>query len=955
MPEQHDKFSKVTAKPDFYQMQTDVISFWKDNNIFEKSVKQKPEDDPYTFYDGPPFVTGYPHYGHLIGSIAKDIIPRYYTMKGKRVRRVWGWDCHGLPIENKVEEKLGLKNRREIEDFGINKFIDECRKYVENISKEWDWYIDNIGRWVDMENAYRTMDLPYMESVIWVFKQLYDKDLVYKGVRTSLYCTRCGTPISNFEIAMDDSYRIMEDPAVYVKFKIKNPPEEMIGDEVYLVAWTTTPWTLPSNRALVVKENAVYLVLEISGLEGKYVVAEKRAEDVLKGFDYEVINKVKGKVFVGREYTAPYNYFDPNENDFKVYQYEDMVNMEEGTGIVHSAPGFGEIDTEMGKELDLTIMLSVDDEGRFIDDVKDYAGIYVKKADKQIIKDLEENNLLLKHERIHHRYPYCYRCETPLIQRAQESWFIDVQKIKDQLLESNEEINWVPEHFKHGRFKQGIEQAPDWCISRTRYWATVMPIWKCDGCGEIKVVGSVDKLEELSGQEVDNLHRSGVDHISFPCENCSGEMLRISEVLDCWIESGSMPYGERHYPFENKEEFERAFPADYITEYTGQVRAWFYVMHVLSNALMDSHCFKNVVVSGVMTGTDGRKMSKSYGNYPDPQKTIKRYGGDALRLYFLSSPIMLGQKAKMTKGEEIEEQVRRVLLILWNSYRYFLTYLKRHEFDPDEIRDFSSVQLTSSNILDQWLVSLLNRFVKDFEDSLREYRIPDAVRLIQPFINKLSTWYIRRSRDRFVSGDVIAFKVLYYVLWKFIHTVAPVIPFTTEKIYQNIAPEGAPESIHLSNFPLVKQNLIDKQLLKEMQLAQEIVKEGHAERQRNQIKLRQPLAELTVETPKVDRLSEEIEKLLKRELNVKELRLKKAEELKIEYDTTLTPELKKEGAARDLIRNIQRARKNAGLKLDDKVIVEAPSWPEGYKDKIKEDTLAVKLKKGTELKVEKVE
>jgi len=949
------RFTTVKSRPSFPEMEKKVLDFWKKNKIFEKSVDQREKNNPYTFYDGPPFVTGYPHYGHLIGSIAKDVIPRFFTMKGKRVRRVWGWDCHGLPIENKVEEKLGLKNRQQIENFGINKFIKQCQQYVEKISSEWEWYVDRIGRWVDMKKAYRTMDLDYMESVIWVFKQLYDKGLIYKGVRTSLYCTRCGTPVSNFEIAMDNSYTLMEDPAITVKFKLKNNSLKInrLGKkDIYLLAWTTTPWTLPSNRALVVDKKEDYLIIKLKEKKEYFVLAEKRSKEVLEDFQHQVIKKIKGRDLIGLKYTPPYTYFPPNKKDFKVYSYPGMVNMEEGTGIVHSAPGFGEIDTQMGKDLGLTLMLAVNNEGKFIPKVKKWAGIYVKKADPLIIEDLKKEKYLFKKETISHRYPYCYRCQTPLIHRAQESWFIDVQGLRKKLLKTNRKINWVPNHFKYGRFQKGIEQAPDWCISRTRYWATIMPIWKCQQCGVKKVVGSVAEIEELSGKKVVDLHRSGVDHLTFPCSQCGGSMKRISEVLDCWMESGSMPYGERHYPFENKKDLERSFPADYIVEYTGQVRAWFYVMHVISNALMNSHCFKNVVVTGVMTGTDGRKMSKSYGNYPDPKKILEKYGGDALRLYLLGSSVMLGKKIRMTKGEEIEDQVKRVLLILWNSYRYFLTYFNFHQLDVNQIAKIDLKKIKNKQIMDRWIIARLHQLIDKLEGYLDDYHIPQAVNLIQPFVNQLSTWYIRRSRSRFVKGEVEAFETLYYLLKNFILAVAPIIPFITESIYQNIKLDKDCQSVHLNDYPQVKKELIDKQLLKKMDLIQEIVNKGHAIRKKKEIKVRQPLASLTVFFEKKG-LEKELTSLIKKELNVKKIKFKKGKKIKIVLDTKLTPQLKKEGKAREIIRLIQRARKKAGCHLNQSIVAYLPDWPKEYEEEIKKKTLVKEIKKGKTIKIVK--
>jgi isoleucyl-tRNA synthetase len=950
-------FKPVDPKPNFPKQEDEVLKFWQKNKIFEQSVEQRPKDKPYTFYDGPPFVTGYPHYGHLIGSIAKDIIPRYFTMKGKRVRRVWGWDCHGLPIENKVEEKIGLKNRKEIEKYGINKFIKECRVYVDSVSIEWKWYIDKIARWVDMDNAYKTMDLSYMESVIWVFKQLYDKGLIYKGIRTSLFCTRCGTPISNFEIAMDNSYTLMEDPAVTVKFELTKLPKKLYqykDKNVYALAWTTTPWTLPSNRALAVDKNESYIMVEVKDKEkdGLYILADKRKKTVLKNLEYQILEKLNGSDLIGLSYKPPYTFVKPNSNDLNIYFYPDMVNMEEGTGIVHSAPGFGEIDTQMGRDLGLTIMLTVDDEGKFKKEVTLFKNIYVKAADQEIMKDLNSKNLLFKQEKIQHRYPYCYRCSTPLIHKAQESWFISVKDLKSKLLQTNKKINWVPHYIKNGRFKKGIEQAPDWCISRTRYWATIMPIWECDQCDERIVFGSIKDIEAMSNQKITDLHRNGVDNITFSCKKCQGTMRRIPEVLDCWMESGSMPYGERHYPFENKKDFENSFPADFIVEYTGQVRAWFYVMHVISNALKNSHCFKNVVVTGVMAGTDGRKMSKSYGNYPDPKEILNKYGGDALRLYLLTSPVMIGQNVKMTKGDEIEDQVKKVLLILWNTYRYFITYANAHKFDINKAVNLKTNH--SKHILDKYIVSKLNLFIKNFSQRLERYNIPHGVKLIQPFITELSTWYLRNSRSRFVGSDVKAFQTLYYVLYNFCKAVAPVMPFITESIYQNLKTKEGKQSIHLADYPEFNDKLIDLSLHQDMEAVKDLVSRGHHQRKQEQIRLRQPLQKLIIKSNSLQKQLKEkkqLIQLIKEELNVKEVIFRPGKKLIIKLDMKLTAKLKQEGEARELIRKIQSARKKAGLKMNQKATAQAPGWPKQYEQEIKNKAMLRELKKGSSIKI----
>ncbi|MBU1110214.1 isoleucine--tRNA ligase [Patescibacteria group bacterium] len=988
-------YKEIPSKPNFPKQEEGILKFWKENKIFEKSIDQRSKDNPYSFYDGPPFVTGLPHYAHLLGSIAKDIVPRFQTMRGKSIRRVWGWDCHGLPIEEKVEKKLGLKKRRDIEQMGVNDFIKACRTYVSETSAEWNWYIEHAARWVDMDNAYRTMDLKYMESVIWVFKQLYDKGLIYKDIKTLLFCPRCGTPVSKFEIAMDNSYAEMEDPAVIVKLKVKSEklkaclaphgagvkslptvalakesqkPASPSGGSIvrsgadssetksyelpaksYLLAWTTTPWTLPSNRALVVDENEDYVLVKVENDAGNYILAEKRLEDIFSNRSYQIVDKFKGKDIVGLEYEPLYTFFPSNGNDFKVYSYKNMVNMDEGTGIVHSAPGFGEIDTEMGKHHDLTLMFSVDDEGKFVPEVKKWAGVYVKDADPLIIQDLQERNLMFKSERITHRYPYCYRCETPLIQKAQEAWFVNIQKIKKRMIELNEEINWVPEHFKHGRFKYTMEEAPDWCISRTRYWATVMPVWECEKCGASKVVGSIKEIEELGGEKVSDLHRTGVDHITFKCEQCGGEMRRIPEVLDCWMESGSMPYAERHYPFENQSAFEKSFPADFIVEYVAQVRTWFYYLHALSTALFNSHCFRNVVVTGVMAGTDGRKMSKTYGNYPDPKKALQKYGGDALRLYLMGNPVMMGKDVNMTRGEEIEEKIKTTLLILWNSYRYFITYANIHDLSAIQLCSYVAMQqvskkdrdkqshshivtwLHSLQILDRWIISRLHQFILDFEKNMEAYDIPAAVNSIQPMVSDLSTWYIRRSRDRFAKGEIAAFQTLCYVLKQLVIASAPAIPFVTEEIYQNIRLDNEPESVHLCDWPEIDESSIDSKLIEQMALVRQITERGHAARREAGIAVKQPLSKILVKYDLSEQLSKELTHLIQEELNVKEvetqnlasLQLGKSggQQLFVELDTTLTDELIIEGLARELRRKIQDLRKKAGYARDDTITI----------------------------------
>ncbi|MDP2930342.1 MAG: isoleucine--tRNA ligase [bacterium] len=913
------------AEINFFEQEEKTLKFWKENRIFEKSVENRSKDNPASFYDGPPFVTGVPHYGHLLGSIAKDIIPRYLAMKGKRVRRIWGWDCHGLPIENKVEQKLGLKDRRDIEKIGLLKFNNECRAYVSETSAEWNWYIDHIGRWVDMKNAYRTMDLSYMESVIWVFKQLYDKGLVYKGMRISLFCPRCSTPVSNFEIAMDNSYADRTDTAITMKFKVIDQAfleKNKIKESCYLLAWTTTPWSSVSVMGLAIGEQFTYQLIK-TGQE-YYLVAKNRAEETMAGKEYKVVRDIPGKNISGLKYRHLFDYYQKQFSEYKTWP-ADYVSDQDGTGIVTINGAFGEVDMESAKKYKLPIIVNVDEEGKFTPEVLLAPGQYVKEAEPVIIKDLKERNLLFKEEKIIHSYPLCWRCETPLIYRAQDSWFINIQKLKPRLLEKNNNIHWVPEHFKEGRFTDGINTAPDWGISRTRYWATAMPVWECGKCQTREVFGSIAEIEKRSGQKVKDLHRPFIDEIVFTCQKCSGRMERVKDVLDCWMESGSMPYAERHYPFENKEEFEKSFPADYISEYTGQVRAWFYVLHVLSTALFDSHCFKNVVVSGVIMGTDGRKMSKSFHNYPDPRGVIEKYGGDALRLYLMGSPTMAGQDMNISE-EGVKDQLKQISLIYWNSCNYLKTFADLHNFDLQKQSD-NSVE----NILDAWLLSRANRFLKDSTRFLDGYHIPESVRLIPEFLDDLSRWYIRRSRDRLKSGDKQALGVLHRTLMLFTKTVAPVMPFLAEEIYKEL--EGKIESVHLEDWPKFSDELINDGLEEQMNFVRQVCSLGQAIRKEAGIKVRQPLLKLKVQSEKRKTVDKELAELIKDELNVKEVVFtddikeksgwasKEEEEICVSLDTEITPELKEEGFIREMVRSIQNQRKTLGLKPADRIMV----------------------------------
>lgn len=924
------------------ELEEGILKFWKENKTFEKSIEIRDESNSYRFYDGPPFVTGMPHYGHLLGSIVKDVVPRFQTMKGKRVERVWGWDCHGLPAETKVEKQLGINSKREIEALGVGKFIDACKDYVGNVSAEWEWYVDHIGRWVDFKNSYRTMDMNYMESILWVFKELYKKDFIYKGKRVSLFCPRCSTPISNFEVAMDNSYKVVSDPSVYVKFKL-------VDDNAYVVAWTTTPWTLPTNFGLGVSIESVYSEVMYEG--DRLIIAKDRLKEVLGEVEPVIEKEYYGKELVGKKYEPLYNYYQPNDNDHHIFA-ANFVSMEDGTGIVHVAPGFGEDDTELGKEHKLSMVDSVDDTGKMDPVITVAENKYFKSADKLITADLVAKGLMLKSTSITHSYPHCHRCETALLYKAQTAWYIDIKRIKNQLKETNEEINWVPDYFKHGRFELGIDSAPDWCISRSRYWGAPIPVWECE-CGNKVVPGSLAEIEELSGEKITDLHRPAIDNVTLKCPDCGKQAHRVVEVLDSWVESASMPYAQLHYPFENEKKFKDSFPADFITEYTGQLRAWFYVTHVISNALFDSIAFKNVVVNGVLIGNDGRKMSKNYGNYPDPKESIKKYGADSLRLYLMGSPIVLGQDTAIS-DQDWANELKTTLMLLWNSYKYFVSYASLDEWE-------STIEFSGEpGELDRWILTRLDETVLEINKSLSEYQIPKSVSWIKGFVEDLSTWYIRRSRDR-VGPSAIdkadknnAYITMYTVFNVFLRAMAPITPFITEFLYKHLTDE---ESVHLTDWPEVTtESVVDKKLLAQMVKVRKVCELGNAERKRLVIPVKQSLASIKVQGD-FDDISNNngLIQLIKEELNVEEVEFSKSTETKVEYDTVITDYLKDKGLARELVRSIQEARKASECRLNEVIDLTLPGWPKSFENEIKRKTLIRNLEIGDELIVKRFE
>ena len=943
------KFKSVSSQVSFPEIEESLIKFWKENKIFEKSVDSKPPDKVWTFLDGPPFVTGTPHYGSLLSSIPKDVFGRYWTMKGYRVRRVWGWDGHGLPIENKVENKLKLKSKKEIESkVGVKKFIEECLGYVNEISSEWEWYVDHIGRWVDFKNAYKTWDLPYMESVMWVFKQMYEKDLIYKGLRVSLYCPHCATPISNFEVAMDgeENYKSIKEPTAVYKYQLKNEKD------TYLLAWSTTPWNKLVTPSLAVNPKLTYVKVSQGG--EKYILAKTTLKMLKEEPKYKILEEFKGSDLVGIEFVPHFDFYkiDPDKKAFIVVG-DEFVTSDEGTGVVTLAV-YGAEDLMVMKRENIQLVMHVDEVGVIEDFVPKFGGMFYLDANEKVIEDLKERNLIYRVDEYIHDVPHCWRCHTRLFYAPKDAWFVAVQKIKSQLFKNNEPINWFPKHFKTGRFAKSMEAAPDWNISRNRYWGSPIPVWECV-CGNRIVTGSIKELEELSGKKITNLHKPEIDEVEIKCPSCGKMSKRVSEVLDSWIEAGSASFAERHFPFEKGLNLEDFFPPDFIAEYTGQIRAWFYVLHVIGTSLFDSPAFKNVLVEGVMLGTDGRKMSKNYNNYPDPKEVMSKFGGDALRIYLLSSPIMKGEDVNFS-NEGVPDATRGFLLILWNSYKYFTDYANTYSWNCDSEEAKSARE--NLTVLDKWILSRLTELVLDLRKNYENYDTANITKLLKEFaVNDLSTWFIRRSRDRISSSENshernTALSVLYGVLVTYSKLLAPIAPFISEEIYKNLTNE---ESVHLTSFPEGDSSLLDKKLNEDMKILRTVVELGHAKRKEAEIKLRQPLAKITYSG--AEQLSKELEQILAEELNVKEIEYKKssANTLKVDLDTNITPELKIEGEVRDLIRSIQQLRKEMNLTLNDKTKIFAPNVSKSYEHMILSATSSVSISEGSELRVEKIE
>ena len=900
-------YKPVNPKANFPKQEEEVLQFWKDNDTFNKSVSQREGAEEYIFFDGPPFATGLPHFGHFIPSTIKDIIPRYQTMKGKKVERRFGWDCHGLPVENLIEKELGINSKHEIEEYGVANFNNKCKASVLKYTAEWRKTITRMGRWVDFDNDYKTMNPDFMESIWWVAKALWDKGLIYEGKYILPYCPRCATVLSTHELAQ--GYKDVNDQTVTVRFKITGAPAgvadpDMTNGKTYFLAWTTTPWTLPSNLGLCMGPEIDYVKILDKASGDYYIFAEARLSSYYKDEkDYEIIYRHKGKDFIGATYEPLFPYFakyadaaaceaDSNqkctEGAFRMFN-ADYVSTEDGTGIVHIAPSFGEEDNKVFRGKGVPNVEPIDNECKFTKEVPDYEGRFVKDCDKDIIERLKKEKKLVKKDQILHSYPHCWRCGSPLIYRGIGSWFVKVADYHDRLLNANSKIKWQPAHIKDGRFGKWLAGSRDWAVSRNRYWGNPIPIWKCDDpdCKHAVCVGSRQELKELSGIYPEDLHKQFVDTITFKCPKCGkGTMRRIPEVFDCWFESGSMPYAQQHYPFENKDYFEKHFPANFISEGLDQTRGWFYTLTILAAHLFDKPAFENCIVNGLVLASDGRKMSKSLRNYTDPVEAINMYGADALRLFLMHSAVVKADDLKYS-DEGVRDVIKSIILPLWNSYSFFVQYANidgvmcnGHEFDNK----------IPVNPLDRWILSVSQKMVKDVTAALDDYDLSAAIDPMLAFIDQINNWYIRRNRRRFwKSGNdtdkLEAYGALYYALRTFALVAAPFIPFLTEEMWQNLKTEQDKDSVHLADYPIYNDKFRDEKLEFQMASVQKAVSMGRSLRNQFNIKNRQPLDSVALVTRDIEekKVLADMEDTIAEELNVKKVIFHEREDELVEY------------------------------------------------------------------------
>ena len=867
------KFSKPQQKIDFPKEEEKTLDFWKRERIFERTVDEKPKDKLWSFYDGPPFATGLPHYGHLLAGTIKDVIPRYWAMRGFRVERRFGWDCHGLPIEFEMEKTLELKGRKDILDYGVDRFNEACRSIVLRYTNEWRTVVERLGRWIDFDNDYKTMDTDFMESVWSVFKQLWEKGLIYEDKKVLPYSTRITTPLSNFEANLN--YKDVQDPSIYVQFELEDEAD------TYFLVWTTTPWTLPANMAITAHADFNYAKVELADSGKKLIVHEDLVESVLAkgGIDnYKTVETLTGSQLKGRRYKQLFQAFvgKTPEQAFTVLN-GDFVTCETGTGLVHTAPAFGEDDFISGKPAGLEPMDHLDENGVMTDAVPQFSGLYFKDADKPIMQDLKKRGLLFHQSTIQHSYPYCYRSDTPLIYRAISTWFVSVTKFKEQLVANNQQIHWVPEHLKDGRFGKWLEAARDWAISRNRFWGNPIPVWRDEESGEAVCIGSKKELEELTGQKVDDIHKHFIDDLTIKSEKTGKILKRVPHVLDCWFESGSMPYAQQHYPFDiDDKAFAKIFPADFIAEGLDQTRGWFYTLLVLSTALEKGPAFKNVVVNGIVLAEDGRKMSKRLKNYPSPEEVFDKFGSDTLRIYFLQSGAMRGEDLKFSE-EGLVDMTRKVLLPLWNAYTFLATYAAVDGFDPEK-----DLQTEPQHELDRWITVKLELLKQLVQNEMEQYHLSRTVAPLIDFLDDLTNWYIRRSRRRFWKSEndsdkFQAYSTLYSVLLDFCKLAAPFIPFIAETVYQQLKlghANTAADSVHLCPYPeAAKVSTKQRGLAQQMDLARNIVALGRELREKEKLRIRQPLAKLFVgmaDAAGKENLAPMLS-IIKEELNVKEV------------------------------------------------------------------------------------
>ncbi len=984
-------YPEVDPQPDFAAIERRTLDRWREERTFERSVEARSADDEYVFYDGPPFANGLPHYGHLLTGYVKDVVPRYQTMRGRRVERRFGWDCHGLPAEMEAERQLGVAGRKAITGYGIERFNRHCRESVLRYTAEWESYVTRQARWVDFENDYKTMDLSYMESVMWAFRTLWDKGLIYEAQRVVPYSWGAETPLSNFEIRLDDATRPRQDPALTVAFRLRPDGDDTTPTD--LLAWTTTPWTLPSNLALAVGPDVAYAVMERHGR--RMVLGADTVDAYGRELDgWERVATVTGDELAGRAYQPLFDYFADEPGAFRVLA-ADFVDTAEGTGVVHIAPGFGEDDFRLGTEHGLAAVVPVDDSGRFTEPVADYAGQNVFEANTAIIADLKERGAVVRHETYDHNYPHCWRTDTPIIYRAVSSWYVEVTAFRDRMVELNQRINWIPDHVRDGQFGRWLENARDWSISRNRFWGSPIPVWRSDDPDHprVDVYGSLDEIERDFGVRPDDLHRPFVDELTRPNpDDPTGRstMRRVPEVLDCWFESGSMPFAQVHYPFENGEWFEGHFPGDFIVEYVSQTRGWFYTLHVLATALFDSPAFENVICHGTLLDHEGRKLSKKFRNYPDPEVVFEREGSDALRWYLMASTILRGGDLRIsTDGREFTEVVRQVLKPIWNAYAFFTLYANAEGYEAQERTD-------SPHVLDRYVLAKTRDLVEAVTARLDAYELAGAAAEVQAYLDALTNWYIRRSRDRFWGTDAgaapddqrAAFDTLHTVLTTLTRVLAPLLPLVAEEVHRGLT--GA-DSVHLTDWPDPSDLPADPGLVADMDLLRDAASVALSLREDRGLRVRLPLPSVTVTGRDAERVGE-LSALLADEVNVRSVTLDDDVSAHAEMvlrpdgsrlgprlggdvqkvfraaragdweqdadgtvevaghalapddyelavvpregtvaaalrhhdgvvvlDTEVTPELEAEGVARDVVRAVQQARRDAGLRVTDRI------------------------------------